>query len=327
MTDVSQATAPSPKRAAKRPTPALQRVAFTTSRLAEFCGEKELVAQTGQSKECWPLVVLKECVDNALDEAEEAGIAPEVRIEVSTAPSEIVITDNGRGIPAETIEKMLDYTVRISSREAYVSPTRGAQGNALKCIVAMGFALDGANGTTVIEARGRAHRIVFEIDPVRREPRVTHETASSLVKTGTRVTVRWPDSASSILADARTRFLQMAEDFVWLNPHLSLFANWNGESCVGRVASDPGWGENKWRARDPTSAHWYDADRFARYMAAHIARDQDHGQDRTVREFMSFADSPAAPSREPCWTKSAYRGHCSRRSLPRARTRTELPGC
>jgi DNA topoisomerase VI subunit B len=96
MTDVSQATAPSPKRTAKRPAPALQRVAFTTSRLAEFCGEKELVAQTGQSKECWPLVILKECVDNALDEAEEAGTAPEVRIEVSTAPGEIVITDNGR---------------------------------------------------------------------------------------------------------------------------------------------------------------------------------------------------------------------------------------
>jgi hypothetical protein len=66
----------------------------------------------------------------------------------------------------------LDYTVRVSSREAYVSPTRRAQGNALKCIVAMGFALDGVNGMTVIESLGCAHRIVFEIDPVRREPRI-----------------------------------------------------------------------------------------------------------------------------------------------------------
>jgi len=40
--------------------------------------------------------------------------------------------------------------------------------------------------------------------------------------------------------------------------------------------------------RDPTSAHWYDAERFGRYMAAHIARDEDRGHPgRTVREFIS----------------------------------------
>jgi len=33
-------------------------------------------------------------------------------------------------------------TVRVSSREAYVSPTRGAQGNALQTLLVMGFALD-----------------------------------------------------------------------------------------------------------------------------------------------------------------------------------------
>jgi hypothetical protein len=49
----------------------------------------------------------------------------------------IVIADNGSGLPTETIEGVLDYTVRMSSREAYVSPTRGAPGNALKCVVAM----------------------------------------------------------------------------------------------------------------------------------------------------------------------------------------------
>ena len=287
MTDISPALTSSPNRAAKRAAPPLQRVAFKSSRLAEFCGEKELVAQTGQNKDVWPLVILKELADNAIDEAEEAGIAPEIRIEVSTEPCEITITDNGRGIPAETVETMLDYTVRVSSREAYVSPTRGAQGNALKCIVAMGFALDGVNGMTLVESLGCAHRIVFEIDPVRREPRITHGTASSLVKTGTRITVRWPDSACSILEDAKPRFLQIAADFTWLNPHLSLFASWNGEACIMSEASDPGWGEKKWRACDPTSAHWYDADRFTRYIAAHIARDQDHGQDHTVREFIA----------------------------------------
>jgi len=42
----------------------------------------------------------------------------------------------------------------------------------------------------------------------------------------------------------------------------------------------------KWRACDPTSAHWYDLARLERYIAAHVSRDQDRGRDRTVREFI-----------------------------------------
>ena len=62
----------------------LERVAFKTSRLAEFSGRRELVTQTGHT--------IEDCI----------------------------------------------------------SPTRGAQGNALKTLVAMPFALDGKTGTTMI---------------------------------------------------------------------------------------------------------------------------------------------------------------------------------
>ena len=34
-----------------------------------------------------------------------------------------MIQDNGSGIETETIHSILDYTIRMSSREAYVSPT------------------------------------------------------------------------------------------------------------------------------------------------------------------------------------------------------------
>ena len=54
----------------------IERVAFTTSRLMEFCTEKELVAQTGHEAYEWPRVIVKELVDNGIDNCEEAGIAP-----------------------------------------------------------------------------------------------------------------------------------------------------------------------------------------------------------------------------------------------------------
>src|SRR6516162_291631 len=78
----------------------LARVAFTTSRLVEFCGEKELTAQTGHAPDEWPLVIAKELIDNALHACEEAEIAPEISIELSTERGEIVIADNGPGLPS-----------------------------------------------------------------------------------------------------------------------------------------------------------------------------------------------------------------------------------
>jgi hypothetical protein len=60
-------------------------------------------------------------------------------IEVIVNPGSISIQDNAGGFAASTIESILDYSVRVSSREAYISPTRGAQGRANR---PLGAALD-----------------------------------------------------------------------------------------------------------------------------------------------------------------------------------------
>jgi hypothetical protein len=60
----------------------LTRVAFRVSRLMEFCTKRPLQNQTGHAVDDWLLVVLKELTDNALDEAEEAEVAPVITIAV-----------------------------------------------------------------------------------------------------------------------------------------------------------------------------------------------------------------------------------------------------
>jgi hypothetical protein len=93
-------------------------------------------------------------------------------------------------------------------------------------------------------------------------------------------------AGSSKLQDARPYFLQMANDFGWLNPHLSISAAWNGSRYADFEASDPSW--RKWQPYYPTSPHWYDLARLRRLMGAYIGRDQDRGRvPRTVREFIS----------------------------------------
>src|SRR4051812_9989729 len=155
----------------------LERTTLTTSRLLDFASEKELRAQTGHGTNDWPLVILKELMDNALDACEDAHIAPEIKVTVDGTG--ITVEDNGPGLPAETISGVLDFAVRVSSNEAYVSPTRGAQGNALKTIVAMPFVLDGESGKVEIEANGVLHTITFRVDRIRQEPVIERVTAPS----------------------------------------------------------------------------------------------------------------------------------------------------
>jgi len=262
--------------------PDLERTTLSTSRLLDFCSEKELIAQTGHAIDDWPLVVVKELVDNGLDACEEANVAPEISVRADGTG--ITVIDNGPGIPGDTINGVLDFSVRVSSREAYVAPDRGAQGNALKTIVAMPYVLDGHRGRVDISAGGVRHNIDFTVDPIRQEPKVEIGQYQSDVKTGSAITVEWPDLACSILADAKGRFLQIADDYAWINPHLTLTLDWFGERRRTE-ATDTAW--PSWRPSDPTSAHWYTEQHLERLIAGYVAHDQDRGETRTVRAFVS----------------------------------------
>ena len=264
-----------------RTAPLLQRVVFKTDRLGEFVGRRELTAQIGHPPDEWPLVLLKEALDNSLDACEDVRAAPDIAIDVSTSSGTVTITDKGPGIAPDTVRDILDYTSRTSSREAYVSPTRGAQGNALKTILAMPPSLNSGVGTSIIESREVRHEITFRVDQLQQRPVIDHQQTPSLLSKGTRLRV---DLACS-LNDVEEQFLQIADDFAWVNPHLRLRVVWDGVERICREPSDPDW--RKWGGGDQTSAHWYDQPRFTRYLAAHVAHDEDRRRVRTVREFIS----------------------------------------
>jgi hypothetical protein len=274
----------------------IERVAFTTSRLMEFCTQKELVAQTGHESYDWPRVIVKELVDNSIDACEEAEVAPAIKVTITTGksgkPTRIVIEDSGPGIPTETITGIIDYNIRISSREAYISPTRGRQGNGLKTILPMAYVLGGKiKGETWIEARGVKHRILFTVNQIKQEPLVDDIRIRSRVTTGTRVTAFWPDTYEAKIDADEIR--DLLNQFIWVNPHVALQFCVDRKTLICHRASNPDW--VKYRACDATSAHWYTLEQFERYAGALVDRDQQfrkrHSKTTrekiTVREFAS----------------------------------------
>jgi DNA topoisomerase VI subunit B len=137
---------------------------------------------------------VKELVDNAIDASEEAEVAPSIKVTIARAksdkPARIIVEDHGPGIPPATVAGIIDYDVRISSREAYISPTRGRQGNALKTILPMGYVVGGkVKGETWIEARGVKHRLIFSVNHIKQQPIIRNIRSRSRTTAGTRVTI------------------------------------------------------------------------------------------------------------------------------------------
>jgi DNA topoisomerase VI subunit B len=262
-------------------TATLARATFRTSRLLEYFSEKELRVQTGHDPRHWPEVVFKELTDNALDACEEHDVLP--AISVAVTPTTITVADNGPGLAPEVVQDVLDFAIRVSSRDFYVSPTRGAQGNALKTILAIPYVLSGGTPPPVtIRSRGTRHTIIVALDRIAGQPEIRHEVVEDpSVKIGTSVEV----PVSTLTDGTAPRFLPLAEGYSVFNPHASITLDL-GESTpyvfARGVDACP-----KWRANAPTSAWWYTPEQLRGLMRAYVNAERDGGAARTVRDFVA----------------------------------------
>jgi DNA topoisomerase VI subunit B len=269
----------------------LLRTTFTTDRRTEFFTAGELTMQLGYGRPMWPLVLVKELIDNALDACEATDVAPEIAVELKA--DSITVSDNGPGLKQSIIAMSLDYDKRVSDKKNYVAPTRGQLGNALKCLWAAPFVSTGRKSVVEISAGGLNHRVEVDIDRITQKPRTKHYTTPQpTVKNGTSVNVHWPEVASLPTSEENAEFYQstvrgslpeLVRDFATLNPHASFALNVCGKNSTFK-ARDRSW--RKWRTSDPTSAHWYRAEDLRELVAAYIRS----GKRLTVRDFVSEFD-------------------------------------
>ena len=262
----------------------LNRQTFSVSRELEYFCEAELTTQTGYGKEdWWPGVVAKELIDNSLDACEQAGTPP--RIEVDFQGDSLTVADNGPGLQPKILERILDFGTRTSDKAAYVSPTRGAQGNAFKTVLAIPYVLAGGKaGHVEVECGGIRHTIVVSTDHVLQRPQVENQQELIVRNSGTLIRVM-VDSASAKALEPDSGFLQnLLRDYGLFNPHATFELVDHGERTL-LEATATNW--RKWLPTDPTSAHWYNRERLETLIGCYIAGERDGGKVRSVREFVS----------------------------------------
>jgi len=278
----------------------LDRITFETSRELEFFSESELQMQIGHGPNVWPIALVKELIDNALDACEDVSTPPEVNVTVR--PDMVAVSDNGPGLPAETLEESLDYIKRVSDKTHYIGPTRGQLGNALKCVWAAPFvATPSDHGRVDVVTGGTEYRVLVTLDKIEGKPELDVETRpapAELAKTGTTVRLHWTDVASyldggsdRLFYDSGPGLSDLVREYGAFNPHLRLTVEGETEAAVKPTA--PKW--DKWAPSDPTSAHWYSPEAFADLVAAHIAHERRGGDSMTVREFVGTFDGLSGP--------------------------------
>jgi DNA topoisomerase VI subunit B len=266
--------------------PAVTRTVFATPRAAEFVELRALQAQTGQPVDAFGDVVVKELLDNALDAAETARRAPVIEIHTRTdhGITFITVSDNGAGIPPATVIDLCDFNMLVSDKARYRGPARGAQGNALKTLLGIPFALD-ITEPVVIESAGIRHELRVTVDRGG-DVVVTHDTTDSAYTVGTSVTVPVP---SHLEIDGR----RWAYGAALVNPHAAITATDQAYCDVDGDAvfykpSDEAW--SKWTPSAPSSPHWYDRSAFAALVASYIRETARSGVDKPLGGFITEFD-------------------------------------
>ena len=273
---------------------------FRTNRFLDFAGERELTAQIGHGVPYWPRILVKELVDNAIDASEQAGIPPVLDIEVTRQA--ITVADQGPGLSGDTIAGVLDFEVRVSSREAYVGPSRGAQGNALKTLAMMPFALSGEDGAITIDSLGTKRTIRVGVDPIGQKPRIIVTQSSGVVRIGTSVQIALAASASWMPRlgspdsyNAHQDMVSLLHRYALFNPHLALTARIGSSHELAFRPTSPDW--KRWKPSSPPVPAWYDIERFRRLFGACLNADRERGKARFVREWISQFRGVSATAR------------------------------
>jgi DNA topoisomerase VI subunit B len=169
------------------------------------------------------LTTVKEGVDNSLDACEEAGILPDVRVEISQISEtrfRIAIQDNGPGILRKQVPKIFG-SLLYGSKFHRLKQSRGQQGIGISAAGMYGLLTTGKPIaiTTRTGAKSDAHYFELVIDTKKNEPKVKcDEVVKWDVEHGTRVEIELEGAyrGGQHSVDAYIRQISLA------NPHAEI---------------------------------------------------------------------------------------------------------
>ncbi len=179
------------------------------------------------------LTGVRECVDNSLDACEEAGILPELRIEIRELSEErfrIAVEDNGPGIVKAQIPKIFGKLL-YGSKFHRLKQQRGQQGIGVSAAGMYGQLTTGKPVTIVSRTSPQAQPHLFEVtvDTRKNQPLVLKEEKTEWEKEhGTRVEIEMEASYKK----GRRSVDDYVEQTALSNPHCRVLYSPPGQETI-----------------------------------------------------------------------------------------------
>lgn len=293
----------------------LERTDFSISRALEYFSITELTAQTGQDAKNFPVVICKELIDNSLDGCETTARMPVIKLKITEYPTDklkIVVEDNGNGISREVVERILNFQTRTTSKAFYRTPTRGLQGNALKTVIGIPFALINATmdsyttDPVTIDSQGYHHSINVSVDPTGMLQTDYNCEETTENNQGTTITVVIKPIEKS--CELVTSLSNLIVGYAPFNPHTDFcfsfdFSYQGFENCewierkyVEERRYKPIAVEDwyKFKPTDFPSPFWFKLEDLTKLIYAHINNGRDKNLGAFIREFRGLTSTTKA---------------------------------
>jgi DNA topoisomerase-6 subunit B len=185
------------------------------------------------------LTAIKEAVDNSLDACEDAGILPDITVEVEDLGNDrfrIVIEDNGPGIVKRQIPNIFGKLL-YGSKFHHLKMSRGQQGIGISAAGMYGMLTTG-KPVEIISRTGKnkpAHQFILQIDTKKNKPEIISDREVDWdVPHGTRVSIE--------LEGKHTRGKQSIDEYLRqaaiANPHVQMVYKEPGGEVITYPRSD-----------------------------------------------------------------------------------------
>lgn len=169
------------------------------------------------------LTTVKEAVDNSLDACEEAGILPEIAVEIiemGTSRYRVVVEDNGPGIIKKQIPKIFGKLL-YGSKFHKLKMSRGQQGIGISASVMYGQLTTGRAAKIISKiSKGKpANYYELKIDTQKNDPQIVNESDLEWDKeTGTRIEI----DLEATYAGGQQSVDQYLKQTAITNPHVTI---------------------------------------------------------------------------------------------------------
>ena len=206
----------------------------------------------------------------------------------ASAEDWIEVADNGPGMPAELVARLCDRSLRTSSREAWPTPERGRQGNALQVLMCLAFGLGLERVEHTITSQGIRHTITLTVDRLAQRIMLERQEVPVEPCSGTIVRIGFP--VDQVPFGQLNGLRNLIIDFGALNPHcrfhlrdLTGYVDDDDEPIIGdlEIASIAD-GIDKWDSAAPVPPHWYSLEKFGHRILLELIRDPD----LTIAQFL-----------------------------------------